>query len=81
MTDPGRYRSRAEEELWRKRDPIPRLGKHLVKEGFADQARLDALHAEVDQIVRGAMSFAAESPAPSPEALYEDLFAGTFERG
>jgi pyruvate dehydrogenase E1 component alpha subunit len=81
MTDPGRYRSRAEEELWRKRDPIPRLGKHLVKEGFADQARLDDLHAEVDGIVREAMSFAEESPAPSPEALYEDLFAGTFERG
>ncbi|MEE8507760.1 MAG: thiamine pyrophosphate-dependent enzyme [Myxococcota bacterium] len=27
MTDPGRYRSQAEADLWKKRDPIPRLAK------------------------------------------------------
>ena len=60
---------------------IPRLAKHLLTEGFVDQSRLDAIAAEVDEIVRDAMRFAEESPAPSPEALYEDLFAGTFDRG
>jgi pyruvate dehydrogenase E1 component alpha subunit len=74
MTDPGRYRPRAEEELWRKRDPIPRLAKHLIKEGMADQARLDAIHAEVDAQVAEAMEFARQSPEPGPEALYQDLF-------
>jgi pyruvate dehydrogenase E1 component alpha subunit len=80
MTDPGRYRSRAEEELWRKRDPIPRLAKHLIEEGIVDRPRLDAIHQEVDRVVQEAMRFAEESPEPSPEALYEDLFAGTFDR-
>lgn len=64
MTDPGRYRSRAEEELWRRRDPIPRLAKHLLKEGIADQARLDAIHREVKEEVQAAMRFAEESPEP-----------------
>ena len=69
-----------EEELWRKRDPIPRLMKHLLAEGIVGQERLDAIAAEVDETVRDAMEFAERSPAPPPEALYEDLFSGTFDR-
>jgi pyruvate dehydrogenase E1 component alpha subunit len=74
MTDPGRYRARAEEELWRRRDPIPRLAKHLLKGGIVDQARLDAIHREADERVREAMRFAESSPWPAPESLYEDLW-------
>jgi pyruvate dehydrogenase E1 component alpha subunit len=80
MTDPGRYRSRAEEELWRKRDPIPRLAKQLLGEGAVDPARLDAIQQDVDRVVQDAMRFAEESPEPSPETLYQDLFVGTFDR-
>ena len=74
MTDPARYRPRAEEELWRKRDPLPRLARHLLKRQICDQARLDALQAEVIETVEAAMRFAEESPVPAPEALYEDLY-------
>ncbi len=77
MTDPSRYRPRAEEELWRKRDPIPRLAKHLLAEGTCDQERLDAIQQEVDEVVRDAMDFAEQSPAPTPDALYEDLYPET----
>ncbi len=80
MTDPGRYRSRAEEELWRHRDPIPRLAKHLLQEGIVDPPRLDAIEQEVEGIIQDAMQFAEASPEPSPDSLYEDVFAGTFER-
>jgi pyruvate dehydrogenase E1 component alpha subunit len=73
MTDPGRYRSQAEADLWRKRDPIPRLAKQLCKQGV-EQARLDAIHEEVNELIVDAMRFAEASPPPAPEALYEDLF-------
>jgi len=74
MTDPGRYRPRAEEELWRKRDPIPRLARHLVKEGIVDEARLDAIRAEADATIVDAMAFAQAAPEPPPDALYADLY-------
>jgi pyruvate dehydrogenase E1 component alpha subunit len=74
MTDPGRYRSRAEEELWRKRDPIPRLAKQLVRDGVLDAAQIEAIHAEVDAVVQDAVEYAKASPEPSPEALYEDVY-------
>ena len=73
MTDPGRYRSEAEADLWRKRDPILRLAKQLLAQGV-EQERLDALLKEVDEIVVDAMRYAEESPVPEPAALYEDLY-------
>jgi pyruvate dehydrogenase E1 component alpha subunit len=74
MTDPGRYRARAEEELWRKRDPIPRLAKAMLAEGVATEERLREIEAEVEQGVEQAVAFAEASPEPSSAALYEDMF-------
>jgi pyruvate dehydrogenase E1 component alpha subunit len=78
MTDPGRYRARAEEELWRKRDPIPRLAKALVAEGIASEARLAELEREVEQLTEAAVAFAEASPEPPLASLYEHVFAERF---
>ena len=77
MTDPGRYRSQAEADLWRKRDPIPRLAKQLVQQGL-DASRLDAIQREVNEVVQDAMRFAESSPEPPHEALYEDLYVESY---
>jgi pyruvate dehydrogenase E1 component alpha subunit len=74
MTDAGKYRSVAEAELWRKRDPIPRLAKSMLEAGIVDAARIELIQAQANEIVTDAMSFAEASPRPAPEALYEDLY-------
>ncbi len=74
MTDPGRYRARAEEELWRKRDPIPRLATQLVAESIASEDRLAEIDAEVEEICEAAVEFAASSAEPPESALYEHVF-------
>ena len=78
MTDPGRYRSRAEEELWRKRDPIPRLAKHLQKEAICDEAKIQEIEVEVEDVCEDAVQFALDSPDPEPGALYEDMFKESY---
>jgi len=75
MTDPGRYRARAEEELWKKRDPIPRLAKHLIDTELADEARLAEIDREIEEICEAAVRFAEESPDPAPAALYEGIYS------
>ncbi len=49
--DPSGYRSKEEEELWRKNDPISRFRLWLVKQGWldeeADKAKSDALRQEI----------------------------------
>jgi pyruvate dehydrogenase E1 component alpha subunit len=79
MTDPGRYRARAEEELWRKRDPIPRLARQLVEEGVVTQERLQELEHEIEDLCEDAVTFAEASPEPPESALTEDVFAERYE--
>jgi pyruvate dehydrogenase E1 component alpha subunit len=78
MTDPGRYRARAEEDLWRKRDPIPRLAKQLVAEGIANEERLAEIERGVEATCDEAVAFADQSPDPALATLTEDLFAERF---
>jgi pyruvate dehydrogenase E1 component alpha subunit len=74
--DPTRYRSRAEEEEWRAKDPLVRLRALLHREGVAD--------AEFDQDVAVAAGDAAtalrsgvlDMPNPEPSALFEHVYAG-----
>ncbi len=74
MGDPERYRSKAEIEEWRSRDPILRLGDRLIAAGTASEAELEqvrqAVEAELLEIVR----FAEESPEPEDAALCEFVF-------
>ncbi len=74
MADPGKYRSTAELELWKSRDPLLGLGRRLVKEGIADQAKLDAMRSQAVATVQEAVKFAEDSPWPEDSEVYEDIY-------
>jgi pyruvate dehydrogenase E1 component alpha subunit len=74
MSDPGKYRTKEEVEEMMRRDPIQLFGAVLRKEHRVEQAVLDALDQEVQEQVADAVRFAEQSPWPSPETLYEDVY-------
>ena len=74
MADPSEYRGKAEEDLWRKKDPIVTFNKRLKSEKVASQEELEALAQDVEREVEAAIRFADESPFPEPDALYEDVY-------
>ena len=74
MADPGKYRSQAEVELWKSRDPLPGFGKRLLEEGIANQSQLDAIRQEAVATAQEAVKFAEESPWPEDEAVWEDIY-------
>jgi len=74
MADPGKYRSLAEHEVWKARDPIPNFGRKLVEEGIAGQSLLDAIMAEARSKVEEAVQFAEESPWPEEKEVWEDIY-------
>lgn len=76
MGDPERYRKPEEIEKWRRADPITRFRRFLTDKKIARAAELDAVDAEVESETAEAVRFAEESPAPPPEALYEDVYVG-----
>jgi pyruvate dehydrogenase E1 component alpha subunit len=75
MSDPAKYRTREEvDEVRKTRDPIDHVEETLEKNGWADEATLKAIDAEVKKIVADAAEFARTSPEPEPSELYTDVY-------
>jgi pyruvate dehydrogenase E1 component alpha subunit len=75
MSDPAKYRTREEvDEIRKTRDPIDHAEELLEKAGFADEAALKAIDAEVKRIVADAAEFARTSSEPDPSELYTDVY-------
>ena len=75
MSDPGAYRTKEEIQDWERRDPIPRMHTYLLDEGILTQEDLDRIDAETTEVIDDAVRFADESPEPSQDELYADVYA------
>jgi pyruvate dehydrogenase E1 component alpha subunit len=74
MSDPGKYRTREEVEKMMEFDPILAFAKHLREKHSLAEADLGALDTDVQAQVADAVRYAEQSPIPSPESLYEDVY-------
>jgi len=74
------YRSQEEIDHWRQKDPIRTFPRFLEEHGLLDQATFEAIQKRVDQQVQEAVDFAERSPFPSPDSLYQHLYADGAER-
>jgi len=74
MGDPERYRSKAEIDEWRERDPILRFAEHLQAQEVADDAALEKIRQAVEDELAEMVQFAEESPEPDDAALCEHVF-------
>jgi pyruvate dehydrogenase E1 component alpha subunit len=70
--DPGQYREAIAAADWQAKDPILRLQRHGVAQGWFAEVELPAIEAEAAAAVEEAVLFARESPFP-PVELIEDL--------
>jgi len=74
MADPEEYRDKEQVQEWRKRDPIETFAKRLEEEGILEEGERDKLDEEIVERVDEAVAFADDSPFPSPESLYDDVY-------
>jgi pyruvate dehydrogenase E1 component alpha subunit len=75
MADPEMYRTREEVREWRAKDPIPAFGKVLTQHGVSGDEDLQRIDAEVEEEVLDAVRFADESSPPSPDTVFDDIYA------
>jgi pyruvate dehydrogenase E1 component alpha subunit len=75
MSDPQKYRTKEEVEEYKKLDPIETTLDTIVKKKYATQAEIEAIQLRVDQQVEDCVKFAEESPYPSDDELYKDIYA------
>lgn len=75
MADPAEYRNKEEVEEWKKRDPIKLFKEYGLEECLLTEKTIKALEEQVDKEIEEAVKFADESPQPSPDVLFEDIYA------
>ena len=73
--DPTRYRSDAEVESWKKKDPVDRLAKHLGLLGLVDDAHEKQLDEEVTAEIADAVKEVEAMGAPARGSLFDDVYA------
>jgi pyruvate dehydrogenase E1 component alpha subunit len=74
--DPRVYRPAEHVEPWKKRDPILRVRRLLLRRGALDEAADVRLRDEVrEEIQRALREAAAFPPKPAVETLFEDVYA------
>ncbi|WP_308765353.1 thiamine pyrophosphate-dependent dehydrogenase E1 component subunit alpha [uncultured Bacteroides sp.] len=74
-SDPGKYRTKEEVDSWKKKDPILKFRSYLVDNNLATEQELDELDVQSKTAVEDAVKFALNSPEPSYESAFEDIFA------
>lgn len=73
--DPGGYRSPEEVQLWRERDPIPRMRTLLTDEFGLAEAEVVSVEENCQSEVEQAIEFARKSPEPNKEETYQHTYA------
>ncbi|MEQ9266584.1 MAG: pyruvate dehydrogenase (acetyl-transferring) E1 component subunit alpha [Balneolaceae bacterium] len=75
MSDPQKYRSKEELELYQNIDPILKMKDYILSNKIAGEDYFKEAEDRIDQEVLDAVKFADESPFPEEEEMYDDMFA------
>jgi pyruvate dehydrogenase E1 component alpha subunit len=73
--DPQIYKPKEEAETWLAKDPLPRFESRLIQMGVLTSGRARELDAGIQAKVAEAVRFAEESPYPSAEEIFEDVYS------
>ncbi len=79
MSDGGDYRSPRELKIAKERDPIERLIKRGLKEGFLTEEFIKMTDKKVEKEIEEAVEFALKSPKPPIDELYKDVYCEVCE--
>jgi len=74
MSDPAKYRTKEELEAYKDRDPLLSTKHAILENKYADDEWFKKVDAETKQIVEDSVKFAEESPYPSVDELYQDIY-------
>jgi len=73
--DPTRYRTTAEGEAWKLKDPIERVRAHLVRSGLADAAFLAEVDGRAEALGEHMRTACRALPDPLPASMFDDVYA------
>ena len=76
VADPQAYRERVEVDEWRSQnDPINNFRSVILAQDIIEETELEGIDKEVAEVVDEAVRFADESPEPSIDSLFDNVYA------
>jgi len=72
--DATRYRTDAEVESWRRKDPIERLRKHLLAKGVLDVPAVERIRRDCEEKVQKAVEAYESCPEPDPLTMFDHMY-------
>jgi Pyruvate/2-oxoglutarate dehydrogenase complex, dehydrogenase (E1) component, eukaryotic type, alpha subunit len=75
MSDPAKYRTKEEMEEYKLKDPIETSLAKLKNDFGVSDGEIEAINERVKAEVEESVKFADESPFPSDDELYKDVYA------
>lgn len=73
--DPTRYRSDAEVDRWRARDPIERFERYLRREGVLDDVLMTEAATAAEEVATRIRRWADEEPVVDPSTMFDHVYA------
>jgi TPP-dependent pyruvate/acetoin dehydrogenase alpha subunit len=74
--EPSVYRDEEQREYWLERDPVDRFEAYLLNEGVVDEADIEGIEAELEELVDAAVSSARTVPDSAPEEMFSNHLRG-----
>ncbi len=74
MSDPAKYRTKEEVEVYKAKDPVEQVKTTILKQGIATQKEIDAIDSKIKEIVANSVKFAEDSKFPDPTEAFTDVY-------
>lgn len=78
MSDPAKYRTKDEVTQYKKVDPVEVVRATILKNKFLSEKEVEALEEEIEQEVADSVEFADNSPFPTEDELYKDVYVDEY---
>ncbi len=72
--DPTKYRSAAEVDIWREKDPIKRMRGFITQKGYADEEFFDGVEKEADELAVRIRKLCHEMPEPEQSHMFDNIY-------
>lgn len=74
-SDRGKYRTQEEVEKWKKKDPIKRYERLLLKHGLLNETKISSIKQDALKEVEDSVDYAKQGPMPTANDVLTDVYA------
>lgn len=74
-SDRGKYRTQEEVEKWKKKDPIKRYERVLLKHGLLNETKISSIKQDALKEVEDSVDYAKQGPMPTANDVLTDVYA------